>query len=328
MLVGELPMVRLARIWLVLCLLGGSAGLALADYPTKPIKIILSNSAGGSPDIVMRIVADRLSKALGQQVFIDNRPGGESVIGADLAARAAPDGYTLYLGTNDALVANRFRLRSTPYDPDKDFVLIASIIDSAPFVVAVRSDLPARTFDELIGLARSSPGKLTYGTTIGISDTLAQWINKRTGIDIVRVPYRQNPQAVQDLLGGQVQVVLISLPSVDQFVKAGQLRILAVSSAQRFPGLPDVPTIAESSPGLVIEGWFCLAAPAGLSPAIAQRLNQEVDKALKDRELLERVASFGFSTSGAKAPDALIARMREDVARWKRIADDIGMRPQ
>ena len=318
----------LIRPLLALSVVLGCAAAHAQDYPTKPVKIILSNSAGGSPDIVTRILADRLSKSLGQQFIVDNRPGGESVIGADLAARSAPDGYTLYLGTNDALVANRVRLKSLPYDPDKDFTLIASVIDSAPFVVAVNADVPAKSFGELVSLAKAQPGKLSYAVTIGISDTLAQWINKRTGIDVTRVPYRQNPQAVQDVVSGQVQVVLISLPSVEQFAKAGRLRILAVSSSKRFAGLPDVPTIAESYPGLVVEGWFALTGPTGIPADVVARLNREVDKALKDPELLQRVAGFGFSTSDAKTPELLVTRMQEDVARWRMIAADIGMQPQ
>ena len=164
------------------------------DYPTRPVKIILSNSAGGSPDIVMRIVADRLSRSLGQQFFVENRPGGESVIGAELASQAPPDGYTLYLGTNDALVANRFRLKSLPYDADRAFTPIANFVDSAPFVVVVHPDLPVKTFGQLVSVAKARPDALSYGTTIGISDVLAQWINKTAGIDIHRIPYRQNPE--------------------------------------------------------------------------------------------------------------------------------------
>ncbi len=213
------------RFLLSCLILWASLGCNLAtaqDYPTRPVKIVLSNSAGGSPDIVMRIVADRLSRLLGQQFFVENRPGGESVIGAELASQAPPDGYTLYLGTNDALVANRFRLKSLPYDPDKAFTPIANIVDSAPFVVVVHPDLPVKTFDELVSVAKARPDALSYGTTIGISDVLAQWINKTAGIDIHRIPYRQNPEAVRDFLSGRVQILLISLPSVEPFVQAGK----------------------------------------------------------------------------------------------------------
>jgi tripartite-type tricarboxylate transporter receptor subunit TctC len=217
-------MLRVLRFWLIVAAILGNGNALAQDYPTGPVKIILSNSAGSAPDIVARLVADRLSKTLGQQVFVENKPGGDSVLGAVLSARAAPDGYTLYFAFNDALVSNRFRLKSLPYDPDNDFTPIANIVDSAPFVVAVHPDVPAKTFGELMELARSNPGKLSYGTSIGISDTLAQWINKSANVDILRVPYRVNGQAVQDALSGRVQILLISLPSIEQFAKSGQLR--------------------------------------------------------------------------------------------------------
>jgi len=304
-------------------------GNALAqDYPTGPVKIILSNSAGSSPDIVARIVADRLGKALGQQVLVENKPGGDSVLGAVLAARAAADGYTLYFSFNDALVSNRFRLKSLPYDPDNDFTPIANIVDSAPFVVAVHSDVPAKTFGELMELARSNPGKLSYGTAVGLSDILAQWINKSAKVDILRVPYRVNGQAVQDVLSGRVRILLISLPSIEQFAQFGQLRMLAVSGAKRFYKLPDIPTIAETYPGLVIEGWFELVGPAGIPAEIVQRLNREVDKIVKDREFVERLAQFGFSTSDAMTPHLLRMRVRTDTERWRKIAQDIELKPQ
>jgi tripartite-type tricarboxylate transporter receptor subunit TctC len=312
----------------VLCALVSCNAAIAQDYPNRPVKVILSNSAGGSPDIIMRVVADGLSKSLGQQFFIENRPGGESMIGAELASRAAPDGYTLYLGANDAMVANRFRLKSLTYDPDKAFTPIANIIDSAPFVVALHPDVPARTFGELVSVAKAQSGKLSYGFTIGISDILGRWINKIAGIDLLRVPYRQNPQAVQDALTGQVQVLLISLPSVQTFVDAGKLRIVAVSSAKRFPSLPGTPTIAETYPGLIIEGWFALFGPTGIPPEVVRRLNPEVGKVLRDPEVVKRIRSYGFSSSGGMTPEWVLEHMREDIARWRRIAQDIGLQPQ
>jgi tripartite-type tricarboxylate transporter receptor subunit TctC len=306
----------------------GCASAVAQNYPSKPVKIILSNSAGGSPDIVMRIVADRLSRSLGQQFFIENRPGGEAMIGADLAARATPDGYTLYLGSNDAMVANRFRLKSLSYDADKAFTPIANIIESAPFAVVLNPDVPAKTFEELINLVKSRPGQLSYGFTIGISDILGRWINKTAGVELVRVPYRQNPQAVQDLLTGQIQVLLISWSSVEQFVKADKLRVVAVSSTTRFPSLPETPTIAETYPGLIIEGWFALYGPTGIPPIVIQRLGPEIDNILKDSEVLDRIRGYGFATSGAMTPAWVTSHMHEDIARWRRIADDLNLQPQ
>ena len=176
--------------------------------------------------------------------------------------------------------------------------------------------------------ARSNPGKLSYGTTVGLSDTLAQWINKTAKVDIQRVPYRVNPQAVQDALSGRVQILLISLPSIEQFVQSGQLRMLAVSGAKRFYKLPDIPTIAETYPGLVIDGWFELLGPAGIPAEIVQRLNREVDKIVKDPEFVERLAQFGFSTSDAMTPHLLRMRVRTETERWRKIAQDIELKPQ
>jgi tripartite-type tricarboxylate transporter receptor subunit TctC len=170
-------MLRVIRFWLVVAAMLGNANVSAQNYPTSPLKIVLSNSAGGAPDIVARIVADRLSKVFGQQVIVENKPGGESVLGAMAVARAPADGYTLYFAFNDALVSNRFRLKSLPYDPDNDFTPIANIVDSAPFAVAVHRDVPAKTFGELMEFATANPGKLSYGATTGLSDTLGRyWI--------------------------------------------------------------------------------------------------------------------------------------------------------
>jgi tripartite-type tricarboxylate transporter receptor subunit TctC len=321
-------MLRVIRFWLVVAAMLGNATASAQNYPTGPVKIILSHSAGAAPDIVARIVAERLSKVLGQQVFVENKPGGESVLGAVTAARAAVDGYTLYFASNEALVSNRVRLKSLPYDPDKDFTPIANIVDSAPFAVAVHRDVPVKTFGELMTFARVNPGKLSYGATTGLNDTLGQWINKSANVDIQRVPYRVNGQAVQDALSGRVQVLLISLPSIEQFVRSGQLRMLAVSGAKRFFKLPDIPTIAETYPGLVIEGWFELLGPAGIPAEIVQRLNSEIDKIVKDPEFIERLAQFGFSTSDALTPDLLRMRVRTETELWRKIAQDIDLKPQ
>src|SRR5262249_53586435 len=175
-------------LWVGIFCLACGAGVNAQDYPNNPVKIIISHSAGSSPDLVLRIVADRLSRSLGQQFVLENRPGGASILGADLAARAAAYGSTLYAGSGDAMVVNRFRFKSLPYDPDKGFTPIANIVDSAPFVVAIHPDLPANSFQELISLAASRPGQISYGFTIGVSGILGRWIGKTAGVALVRVP--------------------------------------------------------------------------------------------------------------------------------------------
>jgi tripartite-type tricarboxylate transporter receptor subunit TctC len=269
-----------------------------------------------------------MGKSLGQQFIIENRPGAESVLAAEYAARAEPDGYTLYFGSNEAFVANRVRLKSLPYDPDKDFTPVANVVDSASFVVAVRPEVPAKTFAELIAAAKANPGKLGIGVTIGQTDTLAQWINKIAGVDIQRVQYRQNPQAVQGILGDEIQVLLISLPSVEQFVTAENLRIVAVSGSRRFPGLPDTPTIAETYPGLIMESWFVLMAPAATPAHVVDLLNRSVEKVLKEPQVVDRINSFGFVTTTAMTSATLKDRIRDDVALWRKIASDINLEPR
>jgi tripartite-type tricarboxylate transporter receptor subunit TctC len=302
--------------------------LQAQEWPSRPVRIILSNSAGSSPDIVTRMVADRLSKALGQSFLVDNRAGGQGLIGAEMAAKAAPDGYTLYMASQDVHAANLYRFKSLPYDPDRDFVPVANVVDSAPFVVAVHPDVPVKSYPELVAYAKARPGKLSIGMTIGASEALARWMNVTAGTEIVPVPYKVNPQAAQDAVAGQIQVLIISLPSIGSFVKAGKLRVIAVSSSKRFASLPDTPTLAEAYPGLVVEGRWMLVAPAKTPRPIIDRLNREVDLILKDAELVQRIRSFGFSSSDAMNAKALQEAIRSSRETWRRIAQDIKLQPE
>ena len=296
--------------------------------PAKPLRIVLSNSAGSSPDIISRMVADRLGRSLGQSVLVDNRPGGAGLIGPEVAAKAAPDGYTYFLANQDSHATNLYRFKTLPYDPDRDFTPVANVIDSAPFVLAVHPDMAARSYPELVSYAKARPGKLTMGVTVGLNDVLARWMNVMAGTDALIVPYKTNPQSAQDAAAGQIQSLLISLPSIESFVKAGKLRVIAVSSTRRFPPLPDVPTLAEAYPGLVIEGWLFLVTNTGTPPPIIHRVNRDVDVIVKDPEVVQRIRSFGFSASDAMTPETLGERIRAVRASWKKIATDIKMEPQ
>jgi tripartite-type tricarboxylate transporter receptor subunit TctC len=320
----------LRTMWFAIVLLLGLPGhMAQAqDWPQKPVRIVVSNSAGSSPDIVTRMVAERLARAFGQSFLVDNRAGGQGLIGAEMVARAAPDGYTLFMASQDTYAANVFRFRSLPYDPVRDFVPIANVVDSAPFVVAVHPDQPVTSWPELIAHAKQRPGKLSVGVTIGASDALARWMNVLAGIDLLVVPYKVNPEAARAALTGEIQVLLISLPSIEPFVKSGKLRIVAVSSSKRFPQLPDTPTLAEHSPGLVIEGRFLLMGPTGMPAPIVERLNREVDRMLREPEVVQRIRGFGFSSSDAMSPKALAESIQSARETWRRLARDIHMQPE
>lgn len=320
------------RFVLVAAIIAGAvtlSGVALAqDWPSKPVRMVVSNSAGSSPDILLRMLAERFSKAFGQSFIVDNRAGGQGLIGPEFVAKSAPDGYTLMLASQDIYAANEFRFKRLPYDPQKDFTPIANVVDSAPFVLAVHPELPVASYPELVAHAKQRPGKLSIGVTFGANDSLARWMNVTAGTDIVIIPYKLNPEAARAAVSGDVQVILISLPSIESLVKAGKLRIIAVSSSKRFPQLPDTRTLAEAYPGMVIEGRFILMAPAGLPVTIAERLNRETDRMLREPEVINRIRAFGFSSSDAMTPASLAEAIVASRETWRRVARDIKMLPE
>ena len=298
-------------------------------WPTKPVRIIVSLAAGGTPDIICRLLADRLSMALGQQVVVENRPGGGNIVGAQLAAHAAPDGYTLYFATAAALVTNPFTYKTLPYDPLKDFVPVA-MIAKGPFFVLANPSVPVKDLAELIAFDKANPGKLAFATDgpRNLSGMLAAWLNKLGGSNILQVPYATMPQGVQDTLAGRVQLVVLAVPSAAQHVAGGTLRALASSSAERLSNYPQVPTIAETFAGVEYIGWFMLVAPAGTPDDIVARLNYEMDRILKNPEVSGKLADLGFFTTGADTPKVLAAYLRAQFDLWRRLTRDIGLQPE
>jgi tripartite-type tricarboxylate transporter receptor subunit TctC len=298
-------------------------------WPTKPVRIIVSLAAGGTPDIICRLLADRLSVALGQQVVVENRPGGGNIVGAQLAAHAAPDGYTLYFATAAALVTNPFTYKTLPYDPLKDFVPV-SMIAKGPFFVLANPSVPVKDLAELAAFDKGNPGKLAFATDgpRNLSGMLAAWLNKLGGSNILQVPYATMPQGVQDTLAGRVQLVVLAVPSAAQHIANGTLRPLATSSAERLSNFPQVPTIAETFAGVEYIGWFMLVAPAGTPDDIVGRLNHEMDRILKNPEVSGKLASLGFFTTGADTPQALRAYLRAQFDLWSRLTRDIGLQPE
>jgi tripartite-type tricarboxylate transporter receptor subunit TctC len=275
-------------------------------WPAKPVRIIVSLAAGGTPDIICRLLADRLSVALGQQVVIENRPGGGNIVGAQVAAHAAPDGYTLFFATAAALVTNPFTYKTLPYDPLKDFVPV-SMIAKGPFFILANPSVPAKNLREIMAFDKANPSALAFATDgpRNLSGILAAWLNKLGGGSILQVPYATMPQGVQDVLAGRVQLIVLAVPSAAQ-----------------------VPTIAETFAGVEFIGWFILAAPAGTPDEVVTRLNGEMDRILKNPQISGKLADLGFFTTGADTPDAVRAYVRAQYDLWGRLSRDIGLQPE
>jgi len=308
----------------------GIAPAQAQQWPTRPIRLICSTSPGQAPDIVARLFAERVSHTLGQQVYVENLPAASGLLGAQTAARAAPDGYTLFLGPATVMALNMHTFRSLPYDPVRDFTPVGIVNDSGPYVFAVNPEVPAKNLSELIGYAKANPGKLTYGvaTSGAFGPLIGQLFAKRAGIDIVQVPYSVNAQAISDTVAGTIQMMLTATPSIEGNLRSGKLRALAVTSAQRVPSHNDIPAVSETLPGFVIDGWFVVVAPARTPSDIVARLNREIEAFDKDPEVLTRFATLGMGISQALSPQATGEFIRAQQDHWGRIVKELGLTPQ
>lgn len=314
---------------LPLLLAATCASASAQTWPERPIRVIVSTAAGATPDIICRIVTDRLSRALGQQIVVENRPGGANVIGAQAAARSAPDGYTFFFATAAALVTNPYTFKSMPYDPIKDFVVMSKIVEG-PFVVLAHPSVPAKNLSEIVALAKTEPGKLSFATDgpRNFSGMIAAWLNKLGSMNIPQIPYSAMPQGIQDALAGRVQLIILAVPSAAGSVASGGLRPLAMTTAQRVPGYENVPTVAETFPGFDFTGWMVLAAPTGTPPAVVQRVNREMDAILKDPAIVNRFREIGFFTEGAGTLDQAAGFVRTQYEAWGKVVREIGLQPE
>jgi len=296
------------------------SGAFAQKYPTKSIRIIAPFSPGGGVDTVARLIADPLSKALGQPVIVENRPGAAGTIGAALAANAAADGHTLLLGTISTHGIAPSLYVSLPYDAQKDFAPITLLI-TQPNVLAASPGLGAQSVADLIRLARARPGTIAFassgsGTTQHLS---AVMFERLAGVQLVHVPYKGSAPALTDLLGGQVQLFFDNLPTALPHIKANKLLALAVTSSKRSPMLPNVPTMQEA--GLAdyeVTSWYALYAPAGTPPAVTERLNAEVRKILGQGAVAQRLRAQGFQPAPGTQAE-LAAFMRDEIAKWSRV---------
>jgi len=317
--------IRLASV-LALALAAGV--LHAQSYPARPVKVVVPAAAGSATDTVARVFGRRLGDLLGQPFVVENRAGANGAIGSDYVAKSAPDGYTLLVGTNGTNAVIRLIMRNVPYDPFRDFAPV-SLLGVLPQVVLVSGESPRRTLRDLVAHARSNPGTLTFASSNSVQRVSAEMLASMTGVRMLNVPYKNSPQAMTDLIAGQIGLyiadMIIALPQI----KAGKVRALAVTTAGRASALPDVPTVAEAAgtPGYELAGMFGLFGPAGLPAAVTERLNATVRKAATDVEVRTPLAALGLEIETG-SPDALTGRLREEYSRWQKVTREAGIEPE
>ncbi|MCU4122187.1 Bug family tripartite tricarboxylate transporter substrate binding protein [Variovorax sp. N23] len=301
------------------------AAHAQAAFPSKPITIIVPFSAGGTTDILARVVGQSMSTDLGQPVVIDNRAGAGGNIGGQAAARATADGYTIFMGTVGTHAINQALYKKMPFDPIKDFAPLSRVA-MVPNLLVANPSQPYKNVKELIAYAKANPGKINFGSSgSGSSIHLSGELFKQmAGVDMQHVPYRGSAPAVSDLLGGQISIMFDNMPSAIAHVKGGKLRALAVTTAKRSPALPDVPTIAESGvPGYEATSWFGLLAPAGTPAPVIAKLNASILKALANPEVKKKLAEQGAEAAGEK-PEQFAAFIVSETAKWGKVVKESG----
>jgi tripartite-type tricarboxylate transporter receptor subunit TctC len=301
------------------------AGAALAqNYPTRPIRIILPVSPGGGIDIIMRLIAPKIGKSLGQTIVVDNRPGASGAIALELTSRATPDGYNLMVFSASQVIYSA--LNKTKFDLFKDFIPISQI-SAAPYVLVVYPPLPARSVKDLVAYAKTNPGKLNYASAGNgsLQQLSTEFFATIEGIKLTHIPYKGVGSAIPDLASGRTQMTMSSVTSMVPHIRAGRLRPLAVTSAQRTPVLPDVATMVEAGvPGFVVTQWLGSMAPAGTPRPIVQLLQREIAKALKQPDVAAALARDGTDTVGS-SPTAFAAHMRAEYAKWLKVAQKAGI---
>ena len=309
---------RIAKLLILAAALSASAAWA-QTYPAKSVRVIVPFSAGGATDIVARVIGQKLGEAWGQQVVIDNRAGAGGNIGGEIAAKSAPDGYTLFMTSGSIVTANQHIYKKMPFDPAKDLIAITNVA-SGPQALVVTPSFPPKSVKELIALAKARPKEIAFGSAgFGTQTHLAaENFIYTSRIDVLHVPYKGEAPAVVDVMAGQVQFATPNLSAVINFVKQGKLRALGVTSKQRSPQLPDVPAVAETLPGFENLGWFGLMAPAGTAKEVVDKVYRDSAKALGAADVKSRFEGLGMAPVG-NTPAEFATAIREETGRWAKI---------
>jgi len=305
------------------------AGLASAQaYPSKPIRAVVPFAAGSATDQIGRAFAQKMSETLGQPIVIDNKPGVNGMLGAAEVAKAAPDGYTILVGTNSTNAALKSLMKQLPYDQDTAFAPVA-YMGSVPLIMAVNNDVPAKNLKELVDLAKSKPGHVTFASASTSQLVSTEMLNGMAGTKMTNVPYKSGPAAMTDLIGGQVMMFSADFAVMLPQVKAGKVRGLAVTSAKRSAAVPELPTVNEAL-GLKdyeLIAYFAVFAPAGTPPDIVAKLNQAVNAAAQSKDIQEKFAGIGFAVEPG-TPQQLAERSKAETAKWAKAIKEAGIQPQ
>ena len=297
------------------------------NYPSKPIRMIVPSAPGSGPDIMARAIGQKLTEALGQAIVIDDKPGAGGIIGSEAAAKAPPDGYTLIMSNAGAHTVNPGLYAKLPYDPVKDFAPV-TLVALAPNILIVHPTLPVRNVKDLIALATAKPGELTFGSG-GNGSTAhlsGEMFKPMAGINIVHIPFKGSPAAVIGVIAGQIALAIPNIPPALPHVRSGKLKALAVTTAKRAAGVPDLPTVAEAGlPGYEATAWFGVLAPAATPPQIIARLNAAIVKIAHAREMQERLTAEGADAVG-NTPEQFAQIIKSDIAKWAKVIKASGAR--
>jgi tripartite-type tricarboxylate transporter receptor subunit TctC len=299
-------------------------------WPSRPIKLVVPTGPGAATDVMARLLADGVSKALGQPMVVENMPGASGILAHQTVARAPADGYTLLFSNTSGLAINLVSFKKLPYDPARDFAPVAMICSLGPQMLSVSAGLPVKSVAEFIAYVKANRGKLSMGfdNTAGAAAFAAKLLNSRADLGLVEVPYRAAAQMTQDIAGGTTQVMISSIAAARAVVDAGKVRRLAITSASRFPGLPDLPSLSEAVPGVVMNGWFAVVAPAGVPTDVVRKLNAVIGAYLQGPEIQKRLLDFGLATEGAGTPESTALFIRQEQDNWRALAKELNIEPQ
>jgi tripartite-type tricarboxylate transporter receptor subunit TctC len=310
----------------VLCAAAGAAH-AQDKYPVKPVRVIVGFAPGGAADIPARLVAQRLSETLAQSVIVENRPGADGILAADVVAKAAPDGYTIAYVTAGHAMNSILHAKTLPYHPVNDFTPI-SLVASGPLTLVVNRSMPVKNLKELIALARAQPGKLNYASagSGGTMHLAGELLRQMASVEIVHVPYKGGGPALTDVLAGQIELTFVGAPASMPYIRSGRLKVLAVSTAKRSAALPDVPTVAELGyPGYEVATWYGVLGPSKLSWSVTSRLSGEIAKVVAAPEMREKLIALGIESVGS-TPGQFAEHLKSEIGRWTPVIHKAGLK--